>query len=113
MSTGYGATVRPDLPGAKALAKAVKSCFGQAVWIQRCRVHSVDTRSGTGSSSAGSWTLGPDDFGLSQLQCLCPGVSVDMIRHVLKSQREQNKVECLGRGRNAPWRRTRKQVMGR
>ena len=48
------------------------------------------------------------DFSISQLQCLCPGVSVDMIRHVLKSQREQNKVECLGRGRNALWRRTKK-----
>jgi fido (protein-threonine AMPylation protein) len=47
-------------------------------------------------------------FSIAQLQRLCPGVSVDMIRHVLKAQREQGKVECLGRGRNALWRRTRK-----
>jgi hypothetical protein len=45
---------------------------------------------------------------IAQLQRLCPGVSVDMIRHVLKAQREQGKVECLGRGRNTLWRRTKK-----
>jgi hypothetical protein len=48
------------------------------------------------------------DFSIAQLQRECPGVSVDMIRHVLKDQREQGNVECLGRGRNAQWRRTRK-----
>ena len=48
------------------------------------------------------------DFSIAQLQRLCPGVSVDMIRHVLKARREQGKVECLGRGRNALWRRTKK-----
>jgi fido (protein-threonine AMPylation protein) len=45
------------------------------------------------------------DFSIAQLQRLCPGVSVDMIRHVLKRQREQGSVECLGRGRAAMWRR--------
>lgn len=44
------------------------------------------------------------DFSIAQLQRLCPGVSVDMIRHILKKQREQGSVECLGRGRNALWR---------
>src|SRR5207247_822066 len=48
------------------------------------------------------------DFSIAQLQRECPGVSVDMIRHVLKEQREQGKVECLGRGRAALWRKTRK-----
>jgi Fic family protein len=48
------------------------------------------------------------NFRIAQLQRLCPGVSIDMIRHVLKAQREQGKVECLGRGRNALWRRTKK-----
>jgi Fic family protein len=44
-------------------------------------------------------------FSIAQLQRECPGVSVDMIRHVLKQLKEQAKVECLGRGRNAVWRR--------
>ncbi|MBN1510988.1 MAG: Fic family protein [Phycisphaerae bacterium] len=48
------------------------------------------------------------DFSIAQLQRECPGVSVDMIRHVLKQQREQGNVECLGRGRTALWRRTGK-----
>ncbi len=45
------------------------------------------------------------DFSIAQLQRQCPGVSVDMIRHVLKEQREQGKVQCLGRGRTALWRK--------
>lgn len=48
------------------------------------------------------------DFSITQVQRQCPGVSVDMIRHVLKEQRQQGRVECLGRGRTARWRRTAK-----
>ncbi|NOT00636.1 MAG: Fic family protein [Phycisphaerales bacterium] len=48
------------------------------------------------------------DFSIAQLQRECPSVSVDMIRHVLKQQREQGHVTCLGRGRTALWRRTGK-----
>src|SRR5262249_48141388 len=45
-------------------------------------------------------------FRVADLQRECPGVSVDMIRHVLKALREEGKVECLGRGRTAVWRKT-------
>ncbi len=38
----------------------------------------------------------------------CPGVSLDMIRHVLKSLRDEVKVECLGRGPAAKWQKTSK-----
>jgi len=41
-------------------------------------------------------------FRISDLQRECPGVSVDMIRHVLKRLKGK-KVECLGRGRAAQW----------
>ena len=44
-------------------------------------------------------------FSLSDLQRECPGVSVDMIRHVLRLLRTTGEVECLGRGRNAVWRK--------
>lgn len=47
------------------------------------------------------------DFSIAQIQHQCPGVSVDMIRHVLKEQRQQGRVECLGRGRTARWREAR------
>jgi len=40
------------------------------------------------------------------LQRECPGVSVDLIRRVLKSLRAEGKVECLGRGQQAQWQRT-------
>jgi hypothetical protein len=45
-------------------------------------------------------------FRVADLQRECPGVSVDMIRHVLKALREEGKVECLGRGRTSWWQKT-------
>jgi DNA-binding HxlR family transcriptional regulator len=44
-------------------------------------------------------------FRVADLQQHCPGVSVDWIRSVLKELRSQGKVECLGRGQQAQWRR--------
>jgi hypothetical protein len=46
-----------------------------------------------------------DSFRIADLQRECPGVCVDMIRHVLKNQREKGQVSCLGRGRNAAWKK--------
>jgi Fic family protein len=46
-----------------------------------------------------------DDFSIGDVQAKCPGVSVDMIRRVLKKERRAGTVECLGRGRDAKWRR--------
>lgn len=43
-------------------------------------------------------------FTVADLQVACPGVSIDTIRLVLKNLRGTD-VECLGRGRNAQWRR--------
>jgi Fic family protein len=45
-------------------------------------------------------------FSVADLQRECPGVSIDMIRYVLKGLRQAGKVECTGRGRNAVWRKT-------
>ena len=45
-----------------------------------------------------------DDFGVSDLQDVCPGVGVDLIRKVLKSLKGTG-VECLGRGQSARWRK--------
>lgn len=50
-------------------------------------------------------TLGP--FRIADIQRDCPGVSVDMIRRVLKKLREDGLVECLGRGQNARWQKTK------
>ncbi|HYK00152.1 MAG TPA: Fic family protein [Thermoanaerobaculia bacterium] len=46
-------------------------------------------------------------FTIAELQQDCPGVSVDMLRHVLKGLKAERRVECLGRGRTARWRRVR------
>lgn len=50
------------------------------------------------------------DFSVADLQRECPGVSVDMIRHLLKDLRHKGDVECLGRGRSARWRRRKRRI---
>ena len=49
-----------------------------------------------------------DGFRLSELYSVCPGVSFDMIRHLLKTWREQGLMECSGRGQGAKWSKTSK-----
>jgi hypothetical protein len=45
------------------------------------------------------------EFTLSELERACPGVSRDMVRRVLQALQKAGKVECLGRGRSARWRK--------
>jgi Fic family protein len=45
-------------------------------------------------------------FRVSDIQRQCPGVSVDLIRQVLKTLRSSGRVKCLGRGQSAEWQRT-------
>lgn len=47
-------------------------------------------------------------FRVADIQKECPGVSVDMIRRVLKSLQAEKRVKCLGRGQNAKWQKTGK-----
>lgn len=56
---------------------------------------------------AGAVQRATGDFSIADLRRECPGVSVDMIRHVLKGLKKRGDVKCLGRGRSALWRRTR------
>jgi Fic family protein len=55
-------------------------------------------------------TSGP--FRVADIHRECPGVSVDMIRQVLKRLRSSKQVECLGRGQSAQWRKTSRWEMG-
>jgi Fic family protein len=45
--------------------------------------------------------VGP--FAISELEDDCPGVSRDMIRHVLRRLRDEGRVQVRGRGRGASW----------
>ena len=44
------------------------------------------------------------DFSIRDLQERCPQVGIDLIRRILREQRNAGKLECLGRGPNARWR---------
>lgn len=45
-------------------------------------------------------------FRVSDLQRHCPGVGVDLIRRILKELRSAGRLQCLGRGPSAEWRKT-------
>ncbi|MBF0108473.1 MAG: Fic family protein [Magnetococcales bacterium] len=45
------------------------------------------------------------EFSIAQLELRCPGVSRDMVRRVLREQQATGKIECLGRGPAAKWRK--------
>jgi len=47
-------------------------------------------------------------FSVGSIASQFPGISIDMIRRIFKDLQAEGKVECLGRGRNATWRRTGK-----
>lgn len=42
-------------------------------------------------------------FRIRDLEQICPGVSRDMVRHVLREQQETGAVSCTGRGAGAVW----------
>jgi hypothetical protein len=46
------------------------------------------------------------EFKISELEQVCPGVSRDMVRYVLREQQEQGFISCSGRGAGAVWART-------
>jgi Fic family protein len=45
------------------------------------------------------------EFSISDIERLCPAVSRDMIRLVLRKLRKEKKIICLGRGQSAKWKR--------
>lgn len=44
-------------------------------------------------------------FAISDIEAECPGVSRDMVRHVLRAMRGRGEIEIRGRGRSAKWAR--------
>lgn len=46
------------------------------------------------------------EFRIGELEQVCPGVSRDMVRHVLREQQKQGFISCSGRGAGAIWSRT-------
>lgn len=50
-------------------------------------------------------------FSISELDQMCPGVSRDMVRHVVREQQSMGEIECRGRGPGTLWTRL-KQING-
>jgi Fic family protein len=46
-----------------------------------------------------------DEFSIKDIQKRCPAVGIDLIRRILRQERESNRLECLGRGPDAQWRK--------
>jgi hypothetical protein len=43
------------------------------------------------------------DFSIKDLQSQCPTVGIDLIRRILRLERTEGRLECLGRGPDARW----------
>jgi len=68
-----------------------------------------DTREPRGAKTEAVLTAigrAPIPFAVSDIQHACPGVGLDLIRHLLKQLQTDGMVECLVRGRKASWQRT-------
>jgi len=50
----------------------------------------------------------PGEFSVADILKKSPGVSIDMVRRILKNLRAEKRVECLGRGQNARWQKAKK-----
>lgn len=44
------------------------------------------------------------DFSIKEIQDLCPTVGIDLIRKILRNEKMDGRLECLGKGPNAKWR---------
>lgn len=45
------------------------------------------------------------DFSVKDLRERCPHVGIDLLRRILRDERKAGRIECLGRGPDAHWRR--------
>lgn len=85
--------------------------IGYPLYILKSAYREFEERVGQVASPRGAKTelvlaaidrqAGP--FRVADLQKECPGVSIDLIRGVLKKLRAAGKAECLGRGQSAQW----------
>ena len=90
------------------------------LYILKSACHEFEERVGQTTSPKGAKTelvisairRSIGNFRIADIQRECPGVSLDLIRQVLKTLRKARRVECLGRGQNAEWRRTGRWELG-
>ena len=47
----------------------------------------------------------PGEFSVRIVQDRCPNVGIDLIRRILKEEKAEGRLECIGRGPGARWRR--------
>lgn len=84
------------------------------LYIFKTAYHEFEERVGETPSPRGAKTelirsaidkkQGP--FRLAEISQDCPGVSLDLVRRVLKELRSKGTVQCLRRGQNAQWQKT-------
>ncbi len=46
-----------------------------------------------------------DEFAVKDLQDRCPTVGIDLIRKILRNEKNEGRIDCLGRGPDAKWKR--------
>ena len=84
------------------------STIRQAYQTFESSIEGIDTERGAKSSLVErAINELPDEFGIAEVVALCPGVSRSLIRRSLRARRDQGKLESVGTGRGAKWRKVR------
>lgn len=101
-SQGWHGSTHNPMPWVSYFLSIIKAAYSE--FSERVG----DLREGRGMKTqmvlqAVEQTIG--DFSISELHQRCPTVGWDMLRHVLRSERDAGRLEVIGRGRGARWRK--------
>jgi len=101
-SVNWHAGTHDPWPYVNYLLYTIKSAYGEF----EARVSKTSAPRGSKRQLVRDAITGMEgEFSVSDIMDKCPGVSIDMVRKILKEERSANSVECIGRGRDAKWRK--------
>lgn len=118
---GGGQTLLSDWPSQPELTDErlaeCWACWGQ--WLLHAyrelavREAALSGRRGAKTELVLAWIeAAPQDFSIREIQRHLPECGIELIRKIIKEQKRAGRIQCLGRGPNAIWRKRKKRKHG-
>ena len=77
------------------------------------RAAALSGRRGVKTELVLAWIdVAPDDFSIREIQQQVPECGLELIRKIIKEQKNAGMIQCLGRGPNARWRKRKRRKHG-
>ncbi len=77
------------------------------------RAAALSGRRGVKTELVLAWIdVAPDDFSIREIQQQVPECGLELIRKIIKEQKNAGMIQCLGRGPNARWRKRKRRKRG-